>query len=87
MRNATTCCTVVWASKATSPPDVELQVEALLLGCFVIAVAVALVVALSAMLALGARVEDNDMMLWWLCKLACHRHVAFLLLLEKQVEA
>ncbi len=85
MRNATACCTSVWAGGATSPPNVELRVEALLPGCF--AFAVALVVALSAMLTLGARTEDNRMMLWWLCKPACHRHVVFLPLLENEVEA
>jgi hypothetical protein len=49
MRNATACRIAAWAGGATSPPDVALQVEALLPGCF--ALAVALVVALSAMLA------------------------------------
>jgi hypothetical protein len=60
-------------------------VEALLPGCF--AFAAGLVVALSAMLALGARAEDNHMMLWRLRKLACHHHVVFLPLLENEVVA
>jgi hypothetical protein len=59
MRNVTACCTAIWAGGATSPPDLPLRVEALLHGCF--AYAVALVVALSAMLAFGARAEDNHM--------------------------
>jgi hypothetical protein len=32
-------------------------------------------------------VEDNRMLLWRLRKLACHRHVVFLPLLENEVEA
>lgn len=47
---------------------------------------VVLVVALSAMLELGARAEDNGVVLWQLRKLACHHHVAFLPLLENVVE-
>ena len=82
MRIATACRTAVWAGGATSPPDVELRVEALLTGCF--AFAFALVVALSATLALRATVEDNRRMLWRLRKLACHRHVVFLSLLENE---
>ena len=84
MKNVTACRTAVWAGGATSPPDVELRVEALLPGCF--AFAVELVVALSAMLSLGVRAEDNRMMLWRLRKLTCHRHVVFLPLLENEVE-
>jgi hypothetical protein len=82
MRNVTACRTAVWAGGATSPPDVALRVEVLLPGCLVLAVA--LVVALSAMLASGARAEDNRMMVWRLRKLACHRHVVFLPLLENE---
>ncbi len=85
MRTVTACRTAVWAGGATLPPDAALRMEALLPGCF--ALAVALVVALSAMLALGARAEDNQMMLWRLRKLACHRHVVFLPLLENEVVA
>jgi hypothetical protein len=77
MRFATACHAAVWAGGATSMPNVELRVEALLPGCF--AFAVALVVALSGPLALRARAKDNCMMLCWLRKLACHCHVVFLL--------
>ena len=82
MRNVTACRTAVWAGGATSPPDAALRVEVLLPGCLVLAVA--LVVALSAMLASGARAEDNRMMVWRLRTLSCHRHVVFLPLLENE---
>jgi hypothetical protein len=85
MRNATACCTAIWADGATSPPDAALRVEVLLPGCLVLAVA--LVVALSAMLAFGARAEHNCMMVWRLRRLTCHRHVVFLPPLESEVEA
>jgi hypothetical protein len=75
----------VWAGGAASPPNVTLWEEVLLPGCVVLAVA--LVVALSAMLAFGAIAEYNRMMMWRLRKLACHRHVVFLPLLENEVEA
>ena len=81
-RYVTACHTAEPSWGATSPPNVALRVEVLLPGCLVLAVA--LVVALSAMLASGARVEDNRMMVWRLRKLACHRHVVFLPLLENE---
>jgi hypothetical protein len=85
MRNVTACRTAVWTGRATSPPDVALWVEVLLPEYFTFAVA--LVVAVSVMVAFGARAEDNRMMFWRLRKLACHRHVVFLPLLENKVEA
>jgi hypothetical protein len=83
-RNATAYRTREHKCGATSPLYVKLRVEAVLPGCFAFA-AVALVVALSAMLALGARAKDNRMRLWRLRKLPCHRLVVFLLLLENEV--
>jgi surface polysaccharide O-acyltransferase-like enzyme len=69
----TACRRAVLAGEATSPPDVELRVEALLHGDFLFALP--LFVVLSPMLALGARAEENRIALRRLCSLAYHRRV------------
>ena len=75
--NVTACHKAVLAGEATSPPDVELRVEALLHGNFLFTLP--LFVVLSRMLALGARVEENRIALRWLRNLACHRSLCVVL--------
>jgi hypothetical protein len=84
--NVTACHKAVLAGEATSPPDVELRVEALLHGDFLFALP--LFVVLSRMLALGARAEAYAyrIALRRLRNLAYHRRVVFLPLFENEVE-
>jgi hypothetical protein len=82
--NVTACHKAVLAGEATSPPDVELRVEALLHGDFLFALP--LFVVLSRMLALGARAEAYRIALRRLRNLAYHRRVVFLPLFENEVE-